>query len=186
MKAKVVAAVLITCAALFAPIVNGAASATTYTLVNIGCAPAAGPLDCSMSGSFDYNGSFSNIDISMSMTGGVFPGKTFNIDEGSSATQLFVGDGNTPIPDYFVFNFLEPLNGVNDTIVSGCGDSTQGSASDAAAGCSLPIFLATFNLTGSVQASTSATPLPTTLPLFASGLGALGLLRWRKRQKATG
>lgn len=30
---------------------------------------------------------------------------------------------------------------------------------------------------------TEATPLPTALPLFASGLGALGLLGWRKRKK---
>ena len=30
----------------------------------------------------------------------------------------------------------------------------------------------------------SATPLPATLPLFASGLGALGLLGWRRKRKA--
>ena len=30
----------------------------------------------------------------------------------------------------------------------------------------------------------SAVPIPGTLPLFASGLGALGLLRWRKKRKA--
>jgi hypothetical protein len=29
-----------------------------------------------------------------------------------------------------------------------------------------------------------AIPLPTTLPLFASGIGALGLLRWRRKRKA--
>jgi hypothetical protein len=30
----------------------------------------------------------------------------------------------------------------------------------------------------------STTPLPATLPLFASGLGALGLLGWRRKRKA--
>ena len=30
----------------------------------------------------------------------------------------------------------------------------------------------------------AATPLPATLPLFATGLGAMGLLGWRKKQKA--
>ena len=30
-----------------------------------------------------------------------------------------------------------------------------------------------------------AVPLPATLPLFATGLGALGLLGWRRKQKAT-
>jgi len=35
----------------------------------------------------------------------------------------------------------------------------------------------------SVQTS-SETPLPAALPLFATGLGALGLLRWRRKRKA--
>ena len=30
----------------------------------------------------------------------------------------------------------------------------------------------------------AVTPLPATLPLFASGLGALGLLGWRRKRKA--
>jgi len=30
------------------------------------------------------------------------------------------------------------------------------------------------------------TPLPAALPLFATGLGALGLLRWRRRRKSAG
>ena len=180
MKTKTIAAVLIICATVLAPICARVANATTYTLANVSCAPVGG-LDCSMVGTFDYNGSYSNIDITM--TGAVFTGKVFTTDEGSSATQLFVGDNNTPVPDYFVFNFLQPLSGVNDTIVSGCGFSTQGSASDGAAGC-IQFFLQTFELTGSVQASTSATPLPAALSLFASGLGTLGLLGWRRKWKA--
>jgi endo-1,4-beta-xylanase len=32
---------------------------------------------------------------------------------------------------------------------------------------------------------TSATPVPAALPLFATGLGALGLLGWRRKRKAT-
>ena len=34
------------------------------------------------------------------------------------------------------------------------------------------------------ELNTGATPLPATLPLFASGLGALGLLGWRRKRKA--
>jgi hypothetical protein len=30
----------------------------------------------------------------------------------------------------------------------------------------------------------SAVPLPATFPLFASGLGALGLVGWRRKRKA--
>lgn len=173
-KTKAVA-VLITCATLVAPICAGVANATTYTLANISCATE----DCSMTGTFDYNGSFANIDITM--TGAVFPGRVFNTDEGSSATQLFVGDNNAPIPDYFVLNFLQPLNGVDDTVVSGCGFSTQGSAS--AADCT-QFFLDTFKLTGSAQASVSATPIPAALPLFAGGAGLIGLLARRRKRKA--
>jgi PEP-CTERM motif len=35
-----------------------------------------------------------------------------------------------------------------------------------------------------VSADVAATPLPSALPLFASGLGALGLLGWRRKRKA--
>jgi hypothetical protein len=31
---------------------------------------------------------------------------------------------------------------------------------------------------------TAATPLPAALPLFATGLGGLGLLGWRRKRKA--
>ena len=33
-------------------------------------------------------------------------------------------------------------------------------------------------------APTAATPLPAALPLFATGLGGLGLLGWRRKRKA--
>lgn len=43
-----------------------------------------------------------------------------------------------------------------------------------------------FTDTGGTLITTSTTPLPATLPLFATGLGTLGLLGWRrKRKKAT-
>jgi hypothetical protein len=38
----------------------------------------------------------------------------------------------------------------------------------------------------SVQQSVSATPLPAALPLFAGGLGALGLFGWRRKRRAAG
>jgi hypothetical protein len=34
------------------------------------------------------------------------------------------------------------------------------------------------------QSIPATTPIPTTLPLFATGLGALGLLSWRRKRKA--
>ena len=38
-------------------------------------------------------------------------------------------------------------------------------------------------LVGTWDITTSETPLPAALPLFASGLGALGLLGWRRRSR---
>jgi hypothetical protein len=45
----------------------------------------------------------------------------------------------------------------------------------------LPADLIVTNISGSPL---STVPLPAALPLFASGLGALGLLGWRRKRKA--
>jgi hypothetical protein len=37
---------------------------------------------------------------------------------------------------------------------------------------------------GEIRGLLPAVPLPTALPLFATGLGALGLLGWRRKKKA--
>jgi hypothetical protein len=37
---------------------------------------------------------------------------------------------------------------------------------------------------GEIRGQLNAVPLPTALPLFATGLGALGLLSWRRKKKA--
>jgi len=34
-----------------------------------------------------------------------------------------------------------------------------------------------------VTGDTPATPIPATLPLFATGMGALGLLGWRRKRQ---
>ena len=41
-----------------------------------------------------------------------------------------------------------------------------------------------YNSTMAGDWTVTATPIPTTLPLFATGLGALGLLGWRRKRKA--
>ena len=46
------------------------------------------------------------------------------------------------------------------------------------------IFQSISSLTFSEVAGASATPLPAALPLFASGLGGLGFLGWRRKRKA--
>jgi hypothetical protein len=80
------------------------------------------------------------------------------------------------------------------------GGSAAGSSANSQFGQSLdfPIGSALFILAGGVTANASdsfvtdnifappgaATPLPAALPLFASGLGALGLLGWRRKKKS--
>jgi hypothetical protein len=49
---------------------------------------------------------------------------------------------------------------------------------DIVGGATPPTFNAAFSLDG------VETPLPAALPLFATGLGALGLLGWRRKKKA--
>jgi len=59
-------------------------------------------------------------------------------------------------------------------------------------GCSVADCYGTFNDSYSILNSTgdftisavSATPLPAALPLFATGLGAMGLLGWRRKRKS--
>lgn len=50
------------------------------------------------------------------------------------------------------------------------------------------LVVAVISLTGVIagasQAGAATTPLPATLPLLATGLGALGLLDWRRKRKA--
>jgi hypothetical protein len=45
-------------------------------------------------------------------------------------------------------------------------------------------FIGSLNFGNFQVATPAATPLPAALPLFATGLGALGLFRWRRKQKA--
>ena len=52
-------------------------------------------------------------------------------------------------------------------------------------GCTLNDCIANVPIVFDVTLASSSTPLPAALPLFATGLGALGLLGWRRKRKAT-
>ena len=81
-----------------------------------------------------------------------------------------------------------------DVSAGGGSIGTSGSA-DFSNSLDLPIGSDVFNLAPGVMVNSddlgivdnrfdSATPLPAALPLFATGLGALGLLGWRRKRKA--
>jgi len=79
-----------------------------------------------------------------------------------------------------------------DAYCPGCSLPDQQAALNAAALASLydgPFsFTGTYNLAGVTGSATfdvlaSATPLPATLPMFASGLGGLGAFYWRRKRK---
>jgi hypothetical protein len=44
----------------------------------------------------------------------------------------------------------------------------------------------TLNTGGEIRGQLAPVPLPGALPLFATGLGALGVLGWRRKRKAAG
>ena len=105
----------------------------------------------------------------------------------STASGIYSSDGvyspnsfiveNFNTSTYVNFEFVNPLTtpGTDDLILSDsasyecnfCAPVRAIVSGDAASGDNV-----------------GATPLPTTIPLFASGLGALGILGWRRKRKA--
>jgi hypothetical protein len=75
--------------------------------------------------------------------------------------------GGTDIASASVFDSLNFCTGPGCSLL--LWDSTNGGSN-------------TFDIT--LTAETAATPLPAALPLFATGLGGLGLLGWRRKRKA--
>ena len=70
-------------------------------------------------------------------------------------------------------SLIEDFGKVNECVSAGCAffATDQGSNNF-------------FPGTWSVSADASVVPLPASLPLFATGLGALGLIGWRRKKKA--
>jgi len=106
------------------------------------------------------------------------------------------GGGSPPGPNGFIITnnyddvlsieFQNPLTGSGpDPILVGnysyeclsfsCGLAAGGIAGDGSS---------RYFLTGGYATTIAPTPLPAALPLFATGLGAIGLLGWRRKRKA--
>jgi hypothetical protein len=93
-----------------------------------------------------------------------FPASTVGIDGNGQTPPTFVDSNGISFSalttgPWNIFNYITYETGTAITNADAC--------------CGV---VGTFNV--------AETPLPATLPLFASGLGALGLLGWRRKRKA--
>jgi hypothetical protein len=108
---------------------------------------------------------------------GTYIGNSIDISELQSDDSNNAVCGTTTGGDSLCLVFQNPLNGSGDNPLSFVGYGPGGPNSTPTALDNIPIGGAS---------PAAATPLPTTLPLFGSGVGAMGLLGWRRKRKATG
>jgi hypothetical protein len=100
----------------------------------------------------------------------------YGSNNGTSWSQLLTNNG-------LLDQNTHTLTGANGALLyyyiayldDGSPNSTQGSN----------ILLHTLSIDATTNRDTDPTPLPAALPLFASGLGALGLYGWRRKRKQT-
>ena len=126
------------------------------------------------------NVTFSNIHFGSTYISGTFSDSAiFTAKYGGAELACAVGDGKSPATgDTDCLKWTSPI--------------IQIALTGALSGDFLDIFLndaTDWNLTPTIQFALTShgqvtTPLPATLPLFATGLGALGLLGWRRKRKA--
>jgi hypothetical protein len=98
----------------------------------------------------------------------------------TSSTQIFFnfGDNSAPGEAYFANSAPDSIGFYNEfTSGLSTGEIEIGTPGTA----DIELYPTGNVLLGSV----STTPLPAALPLFASGLGALGLFGWRRKRKAS-
>jgi hypothetical protein len=154
--------VLVACALLGA---NGAASAATYTL----------SLTQPGSGALVAPDSVSSLSISPVTNSGNFSQLLDALSPTISA-DLFLGtvlpqvDFTTALSPSLLETFAFQNVLFTDVMITGANEPSEN---------------VSFKFE-SETTSTNTAPLPAALPLFASGLGALGLLGWRRKRKARG
>ena len=142
----------------------------------------------------------------MTTSGGVLASATFYDTSPGGPVQsggyrfISLGSAVTLLPgNYFLMGYSwtandqehnSNVNGTPDTFVTSALVSfvqSAWTATGSEAPGTLPTSFGTINYFSSANiefAEASAVPLPAALPLFATGLGALGLYGWRRKRKA--
>ncbi len=98
-----------------------------------------------------------------------FAGIAFSVGDGSLSFNVY--ENNSAIPGY---NCVA----TSPYCIMGPGSTAAGGGLDEEGNPIDPVSAVDFSLT------VAPTPLPAALPLFATGLGALGLLGWRRKRKS--
>jgi hypothetical protein len=107
-----------------------------------------------------------------------FPGTGYGVSQNTSNSVVYstldflVNTGTTDTLAQFIATLLSETGNSNIVFAADVQDPSTGNTG--AIG---------FGLAGTVG-TTSVTPLPAALPLFASGAGVLGFLNWRRKRKA--
>jgi hypothetical protein len=140
-----------------------------------------------------FSGGVGNIEPSFG-SAGVGVGN-LDVYTGAPSTPASFGSGGLTEPSNTSGGLVEydasagtlavPEGYVSNALLS-ASTSTYDSATFATLGATPGTYVWTWG-TGADQSFTleiGATPLPATLPLFATGFGALGLLGWRRKRKA--
>ena len=179
------ASILIVGFSLFAPANAQASSLELFTLEDV---QAGGSDFIAFNGTFVFDPStetVSNVDIvfTSSQDAGLPAREEFTVLldfsdmlEGQFA-RLTVEPADYGPGNYWDIQilFLNPLPsvGIDDTVIGGIisGDSERA------------LYDYGYNDTGYAVGEPLTTPIPAALPLFATGLGGLGLLGWRRKRK---
>ena len=131
---------------------------------------------------------FSSVDVTLTATGaGVIPDFSRHFTSGPSVPLLTHADLPSFLtgsgPDFTGATFLDitlfgNMTDAGGTIGINPGLNFFGECADAScitgAGAAQPLI---------IVGSVSATPLPTALPLFATGIGAMGCIGWPRKRK---
>ena len=156
----------------FAANVDHALSA--YLMTTTGTVLASATFYDASPGGAPQNGGYRFKDLSSPVT--LQPGNYFLMGYGWTASDLEHNSNNGGTPDTFVSSSL--VSYVISTWTA-TGNDPAGTVPTETLGANTTNFFSSANIEFA-----AATPLPAALPLFATGLGALGLLGWRRKKKA--